>query len=162
VVEEVEHVGEEWKEAGFKLSDFISTDQVFKLRFGATDNPNNSTTEAAVDALAFTMIDCGTEMLLSVDQAVGGQQTTMQVARATPGETVYFIASVAGAGKTNVPQLGVTLDLKQPMLVGQTTANGGGQATFQAMVPPGATGRILWLQAAETGRKSNAWFSLVN
>ncbi len=50
-----------WVEAQFAVADFVATTSTVRVRFSATDNPNNSVTEAAIDALrVFTFIcdDC--------------------------------------------------------------------------------------------------------
>ncbi|MCG3125319.1 MAG: hypothetical protein CHACPFDD_00137 [Phycisphaerae bacterium] len=57
---QVENVGgaSGWVFHSFSLNDYVAPSAQVKLRFSATDNPNNSVTEAALDAFAITAIEC--------------------------------------------------------------------------------------------------------
>jgi V8-like Glu-specific endopeptidase len=60
LVESVPHV-DGWVETKFRVADFVTPTDAVRVRFSATDNPNNSITEAAVDAFhVFTFVcsDC--------------------------------------------------------------------------------------------------------
>ncbi|MCH8273432.1 MAG: choice-of-anchor B family protein [Armatimonadetes bacterium] len=57
-VESVPHVGA-WVVKQFTVNDFVTPTATVRLRFSATDNPNNSVTEAALDAFVVTALDCG-------------------------------------------------------------------------------------------------------
>ena len=41
------------------VRDWVTLTAAVRLRFSATDNPNNSVTEAAVDAFKITSLQCG-------------------------------------------------------------------------------------------------------
>lgn len=98
----------------------------------------------------------GSRMALSTSGLVGGQSTTLSLAGATPGQRVYFIYSLAGGNTwTRVNSLNVYLNLASPVLVGTSTADGNGDAVLSRRVPPAASGRTIWLQAAESGNTSN-------
>jgi hypothetical protein len=59
LIESVPHT-EGWVEREVAISDYVSlTDQV-RVRFSATDNPNNSITEAAIDAVEIYELTCST------------------------------------------------------------------------------------------------------
>lgn len=80
-----------------------------------------------------------------------GQQVTMQVDRALPGDQVIFLYSLNGVGQGPVvPQLGgLQLDIRNPVIILDTrTANGAGRATFTTTIPPGAPPVAVALQAA--------------
>ncbi|MDA1007492.1 MAG: VCBS repeat-containing protein [Planctomycetota bacterium] len=47
-----------WNQASFLLSTFATPGQSFRLRFTIGDNPNNSVTEAAVDDILVSQIQC--------------------------------------------------------------------------------------------------------
>ncbi|MFG0330765.1 MAG: hypothetical protein ACF8PN_12820 [Phycisphaerales bacterium] len=96
------------------------------------------------------------EFVLQVSPLVAGGRATLQAESATPGETVYFAYSLRGFGSTPVPQLGVVLDLDNPQLAGTARANANGNANFSSNIPPQASGRTVYLQAAEQGRVTNA------
>lgn len=57
--------GNAWVEHYFPLSDYVSPTANVRIRFDATDNPNNSVTEGAVDALKFVSLSC--EVLCPAD-----------------------------------------------------------------------------------------------
>jgi len=77
------------------------------------------------------------------------------LAGATPGATVHLAYTIDGVGRTEVPNLGVTLDLARPRLVDRVAANAWGTADFFANVGWRAAGRELLFQAAEPGRVSD-------
>ncbi|MCC6909529.1 MAG: hypothetical protein IT430_16445 [Phycisphaerales bacterium] len=83
-----------------------------------------------------------------------GQPARFSTTCATPGGRVYFTYSTTGLGSFFVPQLNVTLDLDAPHLAGSGVANQDGRAELIRRIPPDASGRTVYLQAAEQGRKS--------
>lgn len=95
------------------------------------------------------------EMLLSASPLIAGQPAALDVAGAVPGHRVYFVRGLMGLGSYPVPQLGVTLELHAPSLIGSDTADGAGHAGISVNVPAGAAGRSVWLQAAASGELSN-------
>ena len=148
--------GAGWKLNSFLISDYIAPTGNMRLRFSATDNPNDSVTEAGLDAFEVLLIDCDTQPFsLAADPLIAGQETTLHATGATPDETVYFVYSTAGAGNTYVPVLQITLDMARPKLAGSAVADGNGDADFSTMVPPNGSGVDVWLQAAQFGRKTN-------
>lgn len=85
-----------------------------------------------------------------------GSVATLSATGANPGDQVYFVYSLVGFGSTFVPQLNVTLDLSNPRLAGQGTANAQGVATYSSPLPPSTSGLTVYLQAAKSGAKTNA------
>ncbi len=63
--------GGSWKTRSFKVSDFIAPTNNMRLRFSATDNPNDSVTEGGVDAFEVTAISCDGTTLTDVDVTFG-------------------------------------------------------------------------------------------
>ena len=94
-------------------------------------------------------------MTLSYDALRGGRNTTLTATGAAPGQRVHFIYSLTGLGEQRVPQLGVTLGLRSPTSAGDAIADGGGRASLARRVPPNASGRSVWVQAAHQGAVSN-------
>jgi hypothetical protein len=66
----------------------------------------------------------------------------------------YFVYSFAGIGSTNVPPLGITLNLNQPVLIDSTLADSDGRAALTRRVPNNAPQRDIWLQAAQRNKRS--------
>ena len=48
-----------WTEAGFRVRDYVEPTAQLQVRFSVADNPDNSTTEAAIDAFSIVGLDCG-------------------------------------------------------------------------------------------------------
>ncbi len=89
---------------------------------------------------------------LGVENLVGGADAVFTIVNATPNGNQYIAYSLRGLGSTFIPQLNVTLDLRQPVLLtsGRADANGDFAATVH--VPRAASGRTVWFQGAETNR----------
>ena len=92
---------------------------------------------------------------LDVDPLEAGAMATARVQGATPGQQVWFAISLRGAGQTDVPQLEVSLEVDQAKQIGHATADAMGNASISALVPGGAAGRQIHLQALELRNKSD-------
>ncbi len=149
--------GAGWRTDSFNVSDFIAPSATMKVRFSATDNPNDSVTEAAVDALKIVTIGCGEPggLFLTVEPMIAGEITRFIVTEGDEGSTIYFAYSLAGLGDTVVPPLNVTLGIKNPKLAGTAKVNVAGFATLVRNVPDGTAGTDVWVQAAAQGKISN-------
>lgn len=90
----------------------------------------------------------------------------LRVPRLTAGGT--FTAAVGGGQPTAATALffsrtgirqaippGAKLDLASPILIGTTTSDAGGAASFTAAMPARMAGRVVWVQAAQFGLRSN-------
>jgi hypothetical protein len=78
-----------------------------------------------------------------------GETNTFVVDGASPGEEVYFIYGFQN-GMRAVPGCpGETVGIANPQIAGTAVADANGAAVFEAMVPGGAGGVTLWLQAVE-------------
>ncbi|GEM_PF-2322197 len=86
---------------------------------------------------------------LAVDNLVGGSDATFTISNATPSTAQYIVYSLRGLGSTFVPQLNVTLDLRQPALLTSGRADAQGTLQRAVHVPSAATGHTVWFQGAE-------------
>ncbi len=145
------------------------------LEAGISDtNGNGSILDEVRTRLALTAIDLGAPgrdnnfgfglvnaqaavrepMTLDVGTLVGGQNNSIDISGATPGETIYVAYSTTGTGPTPVDPLNVLLGIAGPALGGQVTADASGNATFSTFIPGSASGARVYLQAAEAGNTS--------
>ena len=58
-VESVPNEPTGWASRSFRVRDYVELSNEIRLRFSAADDPDNSVTEAAIDALRIFEIDCG-------------------------------------------------------------------------------------------------------
>ncbi|NOG54126.1 MAG: Zn-dependent exopeptidase M28 [Planctomycetes bacterium] len=88
---------------------------------------------------------------------VAGVENTLTVDGATPGEYTYFAYGFTQGQSSITGCPGVYLDINAAVVAGQAAADGTGLVTFNAAVPPAASGRLIWIQALETAtcRTSN-------
>jgi len=93
---------------------------------------------------------------LTVSPLIAGQNGTFTAENMTPSENAYLVYSVAGLGSTFVPQLNITLDIKQPKQAGNTQmTDGSGFVEWALPVPGNAAGVDVWLQVAQYEVKTN-------
>lgn len=86
---------------------------------------------------------------------VAGTSATFDAAGGAAG-TATFLAYGLNPGSTPVPPLGITLDLAGAQQIGTTVvSDGGGNASFPVAIPPVAAGVVAYLQACQTGMRSN-------
>lgn len=92
---------------------------------------------------------------------LGGGTAMFTIVNATPNRNQYIVYSLRGLGSTFVPQLNVTLDLRQPVLLTAGRADANGDFTTTVHVPRAATGRTVWFQGAEMNRTTAAFSEAV-
>ncbi len=90
-----------------------------------------------------------------------GQDCTVSVTGADAGAEVRFYGTLTGFGATEIADLGVTLDLAAPAMLGATTANGAGEASITKTISTAMGGKRVTLQAAQAGRTSQALVRVV-
>ncbi|MCL4199232.1 MAG: hypothetical protein KJZ69_17210 [Phycisphaerales bacterium] len=100
-------------------------------------------------------------MALSHSPLRAGQRAAFATTCSTPGQRVNFLYSARGLGSVFIPRLGISIDLDTPHLIGHSIADPGGKAGLSRAIPPDASGRTLWLQAAEVGRKTEVVESII-
>lgn len=153
--------GAKWIERSFNVGDYVTPSPTMKLRLVVSDNPDDSQTESGLDAFTVSNVYCD-RMGLDVTGLIGGQNATLTVTDATEGNEVYFIYSLAGHGYKYVGPLSIVIDLADPQLAGSDTADNTGTAELIVSVPNKASGKTVWFQAVESGRKTSAQEHLVN
>ncbi len=85
---------------------------------------------------------------LKVANLVAGQTAIAAASPCTPLGPVAFAASVTGGGPTSTP-FGIA-SLSPPFIVlGIPAADPSGYATVSGPVPPGGSGRMIWIQALD-------------
>ncbi len=90
------------------------------------------------------------------------QPVTLTARRMEPGAEVSFYATTAPLGATEVPGLGVTLDVNHAVLVGSATADGDGVATYVIEnLDRVLRYQAIRVQAAMVGRKTQALIKVV-
>ena len=94
--------------------------------------------------------------LTLVGNARQGKRATFKLIGGEPSAKPIVAYSLKGLGSTDVPQLGVTLDLKRPtQLPVPTRADGNGAAEWSVKVPANAPIGPVFLQALKSGSVSN-------
>jgi glucose/arabinose dehydrogenase len=101
-------------------------------------------------------------MRLRLPDLQAGFAAQVEVEGCTPGGSVYLAFSTSGLGKQFIAALGVNVDLFGAKLAASGAANGSGEFTVNATVPSAFLGRTLWMQALESGSKSNVYQELVD
>ena len=145
---EVETVGhfDGWVERAFKVSEIqgISPTSEMQVRFSATDNPNDSVTEAAIDAFNVSVADCdGSSLTLTLGGDCGSTNGgTLDWSGAAPDSNLAVIFA-RNTGSVLIPpgnpcqgtQLG--LGANQLQLAAQFDSGGGSGS--RAVTFPGAS-----------------------
>ena len=122
-----------------------------RVRFSVADNPNDSVTEAGVDAFRAYTVECTPPEGITFTQTdlVRSQPATFTVTGAEPGTDVYFFFTKRGEGPGPCDPLfgGLCLDIVGPVRqFALVTADGSGVASRTRTVPPGAPLRELHTQ----------------
>jgi hypothetical protein len=94
-----------WVEQTFRVVDYVALTSQVKVRFSTADNPNNSITEAAVDAFSIGEFSCGqveceTRADMTGDGAVDGDDVAGFVAcflSGDPGSAECVCADIDGS-----------------------------------------------------------------
>ena len=77
-----------------------------------------------------------------------GQQNTLNVSVGTPGETVYFVASLS-SGSAYISVCNDSFDLKNPILIGSEVIDTNGEAALERFIPGKFSGKTALFQALE-------------
>ncbi len=97
---------------------------------------------------------------LEVSDLRAGRPAAASVAGLPPGSEMRLFVSLAGWGWDRHGPAGNEIDLKRAHLVGVASPSANGIATVTFTVPPGTTGRTIWMQsalaAAQGAPRSNA------
>ena len=98
-----------------------------------------------------------TSFTLSVSPTplMAGQNGTFELVGGQPNTAAYLIYSLSGIGSTWVPQLNVTLGIRNPVLGRSGTTDSQGAIDWIVPIPSAGAGRNIWFQAAQQGEASN-------
>lgn len=151
------HMGRVWTPVSFRVSDYVAPAAAVQVRMAVADDPNDSLTEAGIDAFEVKLIQCldAEPLALSVPQLVSGQPAVLVATGCTPNEKAHFVYTGVGTGSTWAGAIGTYLDLRAPELIGSRIAGSDGEASIEKRIPVTAGGKRVWLQAAQIGRTSN-------
>ena len=109
-----------WSQASFKVGDYLSPTEQVKVRFSATDNPNNSVTEAGLDAVRIERIvtDPGLwASAYSVEASPGSNVPLfLDVGASYGGRQYVVLGSFAGTSPGTILPGGALLPLNQDWL----------------------------------------------
>lgn len=146
--------GSGWREMMFNIGDFTTFTNQMQFRFSVADQPNNSVTEAGIDAFKILEADCdqgGFQVLLTVGGVCinqGGGTVGWQDAQ--PNVTLALLFA-RNQGSFVIPNnrtcAGTTLGLGSNQLqIARTFGSGNnGSGSFNATFPPASCGGYLQL-----------------
>ncbi|MCC6909060.1 MAG: hypothetical protein IT430_14045 [Phycisphaerales bacterium] len=116
-------------------------------------HPNGDSNTATV-TLIYEECNLG-QPQLAVSRLVGGQSGRFTVTCAWPNEQTHLGYSLQGLGSTYVPQLNVTIGLRNPTQAGSPkTTDANGSVTWNLPIP-NINPRTVWFQAAQRAAVSN-------
>jgi subtilisin family serine protease len=102
-----------WNEHSFRVADFVAPTATMRLRFSATDNPNDSVTEAALDAVAASIVSCGGSVTLTNVRVNSGTLISGNLASILDSDNVNYQVRSAVVGTRNIAQIRVVGDAAQ-------------------------------------------------
>jgi hypothetical protein len=123
--------------------------QTYYIAVMAYDSVGNESHLSDEVAVTVTATD-GQSLLLTQDPLRRGQPAQFRVRGANPSEVVSFLFSVTGEGEGPCsPQLGgLCVDLVEPWVFGEATADESGMATLDRIIPADApSGQDITFQA---------------
>lgn len=115
-------------------------------------HPNGDSNTATI-TLVYDDCNLGRPQL-AVGALVGGQNGRFDVTCAYPNETTYLVYSLNGPGSTYVPQLNVTLGLRNPVQAGNSRRTDAGGSVSWILPIPNVNPRTVWFQAAQRAATS--------
>ncbi|MGC6488515.1 MAG: trypsin-like serine peptidase [Planctomycetota bacterium] len=159
-----------WEPRTIDVATLFGTPGQFAMRFSVADNPNNSVTEAALDAFKIVDVDCAVATFATYGTgcASGTSAPTMQALNVPNLGSTYILRSanlgagpaamILGLASDNTPltlapfATGCTL-LAQPDVVQSMVVFAGNQALLQLPIPndPNLSGVQLHSQALQFG-----------
>lgn len=99
---------------------------------------------------------------LAVGPLRRGQQGVFDVSCAYPNEMTYLAYSLQGTGNVFVPQLNVTLNLRNPVQAGNPKRSDAEGNVRWTLPVPNISPRPVWIQAAQRSAVSNVVETMVN
>ena len=158
-----------WAPQAVRVRDFFATPGQVALRFVTSDNPNNSVTEAALDAYRIADFVCTPASFVTYGAGCSaGGSAPVLVAQNLPQLGTTFVLGVQGLGSglrvmlvgdtavntpLPLPEFAANCTLLATPQVAELLANGGTSATWSLTIPPtpSLAGVRLYAQAFELG-----------
>lgn len=151
-LESIARTANAWTRSSFLVEDFVSLTDRVRLRFVASDDPNNSICEAAVDDLLVETFDADPRFNV-YGAAAPGAQVLLNTAGPAGGAYGVFMSFGTGSFSFATIQGPLLLDPLTMTLLLQGTLPAGGLAIDAGTVPsdPGLSGQTVYLQALVVG-----------
>jgi len=137
-----------WNEHSFQVDDFVTPTNTMRLRFSATDNPNDSVTEAGIDAVSAKIITCddATTTLVAY-QLTRGVHLSGGIPELTDSDDAFFSARSVPGFSAEQPNI-VEIETQHETTVGSPTSV---DVRIESRLnQPGGTQRV-WLRNYSTG-----------
>ena len=151
-----------WIHESLNITDFLPLTSQMRFKFSATDNPNNSVTEAGLDAFKLISVDCGsggrlTLSVLGECSTQNGTSFTWFYAQPNVNLALIFARNTGSfAVPNNQPCAGTVLGLgTNHIQLARTFDSGAGVGSFNATVPAGACGGYFQLLQTSDCETSN-------
>jgi hypothetical protein len=131
----------QWRTATFVFEDFLPGTNNVRIRFNATDNPNDSVTEAGIDDFRVSSLECGAgETELTAFQVVTGTLVSGNLDSLRESDDVRMrVRSGLGSTLTDLHKMELVVDAATTVGSPSTV-----DLTIESRVnQPGATGRVL-------------------
>lgn len=123
-------------------------------------HPNGNSNVATV-TLVYDAFIPG-HLQLEVGPLRANQQGHFGVTGAYANEQTYLAYSISGVGSTFVPQLNVTLGLRNPVQAGNPKRSDASGRVSWSLPIPNVHNRIVWFQAAQRSAVSNVVYTFIN
>ncbi len=94
------------------------------------------------------------DLHLSMTPPFPGEEATLTTTLAPAGAEVHYYASIQGFGSTYINELGVTLDMQSPIVLGSAAADESGTSVLVGTVAEEAAAMKVYVQAACEGLTS--------
>ncbi|MEQ8764019.1 MAG: M14 family zinc carboxypeptidase [Planctomycetota bacterium] len=136
-----------WRQVEHRVSDFVAPTTQMQLRFIASDSPNNSLYEAAIDDLEVSAITGGA-LLGTFGTAGLGQTVDVHLAGESASTfTVYVGLIPASIDFPGIGNWGIDPSILFPVSSGTIPASGLSTTTVTVPNIPGLSGQTVYLQA---------------
>lgn len=155
-IENITSQGEQWVLREVQVGNYVAPTATMKLRFTATDNPNDSVTEAGIDAVEIFKIDCGGGYTLNVTGSCPGSvNVAWSGAQPSVQQGIVFGNNLGTTIIPTGPCQGTSLGISGSVQLIQTISTGNGGGSINGNANQGACGHYLQLVQAGSCQTSN-------
>lgn len=150
-----------WRNETLNITDFVPLTSQMRFRFSAADNPNNSVTEAGLDAFKLIAIDCGSGggLTLAVSGTCRNQGGALFSWSQASSNVTLGLVFARNTGSFVVPSgvcSGTILGLGSDHIqLARRFNSGAGAGSFNATLPNGACGGYFQLVQTSNCETSN-------